>query len=82
MPETFTPAEANSALAEARANAQQTLAPTVSCGEQLEELGVRVKDLDLGILDVPGHRAGSVTELSRHAGDEGYTGRKPIGREE
>lgn len=61
---------------------------TIACVEKLEELGVTVKDLDLGLLDFPAHRGGLAVELCWHVGEdavefwhevgEGYAGRKPI----
>ncbi len=60
----------------------------IACVEKLEELGVRVKDLDLGLLDFPAWRDGVEVELCWHVGEEavrywhglgeGYAGRKPI----
>jgi hypothetical protein len=60
----------------------------LACVEKLEELGVTVKDLDLGLLDFPARRAGVDVELCWHVGEdavefwhgigEGYAGRKPI----
>ena len=60
----------------------------VACVERLEELGVVLKDLDLGLLDFPSEREGEVVLLCWHVGedevafwhglDEGYAGRKPI----
>ncbi len=60
----------------------------IACVEKLEELGVRVKDLDLGLLDFPAQRDGLEVELCWHVGEdavrywhglgEGYAGRKPI----
>lgn len=60
----------------------------IACVERLEELGVAVKDLDLGLLDFPAERDGSEVLLCWHVGedsvafwhgvDEGYAGRKPI----
>ena len=56
--------------------------------DELEELGVVVKDLDLGLLDFPALREGDEVELCWHVGEdsveywhrigEGYAGRKPI----
>jgi len=56
--------------------------------DKLEELGVTVKDLDLGLLDFPAERHGLEVELCWHVGEdavefwhevgEGYAGRKPI----
>jgi hypothetical protein len=60
----------------------------IACVEKLEELGVSVKDLDLGLLDFPALLDGRVVELCWHVGEEavafwhevgeGYAGRKPI----
>jgi hypothetical protein len=59
-----------------------------ACLERLEELGVTVKDLDLGLLDFPAERDGVRVLLCWHVGEdsvdywhgleEGYAGRKPI----
>jgi hypothetical protein len=59
-----------------------------ACLERLEELGVAVKDLDLGLLDFPAERDGVRVLLCWHVGEdsvdywhgleEGYAGRKPI----
>ena len=56
--------------------------------EQLQELGVQVKDLDLGLLDFPSEREGEVVLLCWQVGeddigywhglDEGFAGRKPL----
>ena len=60
----------------------------IACVEKLEELGVVIKDLDLGLLDFPAERDGDEVLLCWHVGedevafwhglDEGYAGRKPI----
>ena len=60
----------------------------VACVERLEELGVQIKDLDLGLLDFPARRDGEDVLLCWHVGedavgawhglDEGFAGRKPI----
>ena len=60
----------------------------VACVERLDELGVVVKDLDLGLLDFPALRDGEEVELCWHVGEdavaywhgigEGFAGRKPI----
>ncbi len=60
----------------------------IACVERLEDLGVRLKDLDLGLLDFPSERAGDEVLLCWHVGEEsvafwhgledGYAGRKPI----
>jgi len=60
----------------------------IACVERLEELGVVVKDLDLGLLDFPARHDGRDVLLCWHVGEdfvefwhgleEGYAGRKPI----
>src|SRR3954454_17047661 len=60
----------------------------IACVQRLEELGVEVKDLDLGLLDFPSERDGRAVLLCWHVGEEsvafwhgledGYAGRKPI----
>ena len=60
----------------------------VACVERLDELGVTLKDLDLGLLDFPSERDGEDVLLCWHVGEEsvlswhgleeGYAGRKPI----
>ena len=60
----------------------------VACVERLEELGVLLKDLDLGLLDFPSERDGEQVLLCWHVGEEtvstwhglaeGFAGRKPI----
>ena len=131
MPETFTPAEANSALDEVRPVAERLVAlrermrelehsqgelalaidgngggyaatdlsaaeselsgladDAIACVERLDDLGVTVKDIDLGLLDFPALYDGREVELCWHVGEtevafwheigEGYAGRKPI----
>ena len=56
--------------------------------DELQELGVQVKDLDLGLVDFPSERAGEVVLLCWRVGedeigywhgmDEGFAGRKPL----
>lgn len=60
----------------------------IACVERLEDLGVVVKDLDLGLLDFPARRGSSEVLLCWHVGEDaveywhsledGYAGRKPI----
>jgi hypothetical protein len=60
----------------------------LACVERLEELGVVLKDLDLGLLDFPAERDGDEVLLcwkvgedavtTWHGLEEGYAGRKPI----
>ena len=102
MPErTFTPEEANAALAEVRPlvermvaarevllDAQRRQAELVAVVDELQGLGVQVKDLDRGLVDFPClHRGGEVLlcwELGEdevafwHGLEEGYAGRKPL----
>lgn len=59
-----------------------------ACIDRLDELGVALKDPDLGLLDFPARREGEDVELCWHVGEEavgfwhrigeGYAGRKPI----
>ena len=59
-----------------------------ACRERLDELGVVVKDPDIGLLDFPAVRDGEDVELCWHVGEEavafwhrigeGYAGRRPI----
>ena len=56
--------------------------------DELQELGVQVKDLDLGLLDFPSELEGDVVLLCWRVGedeigywhgvDEGFAGRKPL----
>jgi hypothetical protein len=60
----------------------------LACVDKLEELGVVLKDVDLGLLDFPSEREGEAVLLCWHVGEdsvtswhgleEGYAGRKPI----
>jgi hypothetical protein len=60
----------------------------LACVDRLEELGVVLKDLDLGLLDFRSEREGEEVLLCWHVGEdsvtwwhgleEGYAGRKPI----
>jgi hypothetical protein len=79
---------AASDLNEAQSELSGLTDAAIACVEKLEELGVTVKDLDLGLLDFPGLRDGNEVELCWHVGEpavgfwhevgEGYAGRKPI----
>ena len=70
------------------AEVQQAGTELVAVLEELERLGVQVKDLDRGLVDFPCvHRGGIVMlcwELGEdevafwHGADEGYAGRKPL----
>ena len=70
------------------AEAQQTSAELVAVVEELQGLGVQVKDLDRGLVDFPCLHRGRVVllcwELGEdevafwHGADEGFAGRKPL----
>lgn len=80
----YTATDLNAAQSELGGLADATLA----CVDKLEELGVVLKDIDLGLLDFPSKREGEEVLLcwqvgegsvvSWHGLDEGYAGRKPI----
>jgi hypothetical protein len=75
-------------VAAAAAEVQQSTAELVAVLEELERLGVQVKDLDRGLVDFPCVHRGRVVllcwELGEdevafwHGADEGYAGRKPL----
>jgi hypothetical protein len=75
-------------VAAAAAEVQQSTEQLVSVLEELERLGVQVKDLDRGLVDFPCLHRGRVVllcwELGEdevafwHGADEGYAGRKPL----
>jgi hypothetical protein len=79
---------AASDLNTAQAELHQLAEQVGACVEELDTLGVSVKDLDLALLDFPSVRDGEEVELCWHAGEEtvgfwhrigeGYAGRKPI----
>ena len=70
------------------AEVQQASAELVAVLEELERLGVQVKDLDRGLVDFPCLHRGRVVllcwELGEdevafwHGADEGFAGRKPL----
>jgi len=72
----------------ARAELEELAEQVANAVRELGALGVVVKDLDLGLLDFPGLRAGEEVELCWQVGEEaveywhpleaGYRGRKPI----
>ena len=77
------------AVAESRtAEFTATLRELEGCVNALDDLGVQVKDLDIGLLDFPGLREGEPVLLCWKVGedavewwhrvDAGYAGRKPI----
>jgi hypothetical protein len=75
-------------VAAVAAEVQQATAELVAVLEELERLGVQVKDLDRGLVDFPCEHRGRVVllcwELGEdevafwHGADEGYAGRKPL----
>jgi hypothetical protein len=75
-------------LNDAQAELEGLAEAAVACVDRLEELGVQVKDVDLGLVDFPARREGEDVLLCWHAGEdavefwhdlaEGYGGRKPI----
>jgi hypothetical protein len=75
-------------LREAQDELRGLAAAATACLERLDELGVTIKDPDLGLLDFPALRDGEEVELCWHVGEEavgfwhrigeGYAGRKPI----
>jgi hypothetical protein len=79
---------AASDLNAAQAELEQLSERAGGCVAELEELGVTVKDLDLGLLDFPALHEGREIELCWHVGEPsvaywhelgaGYAGRKPI----
>lgn len=79
---------AASDLNAAQAELGQLAEQASQCVAQLDELGVVVKDLDLGLLDFPALRDGEEVELCWQVGepavahwhplDAGFAGRKPI----
>jgi hypothetical protein len=79
---------AASDLNAAQAELEQLNEEAATMVNELEELGVVVKDLDLGLLDFPALREGEEVELCWRVGEdsveywhrigEGFAGRKPI----
>ncbi len=79
---------AASDLNAAQAELEQLAERAAGCVAELEELGVVLKDPDLGLLDFPALRDGEEVELCWHVGEPaveqwhglgaGYAGRKPI----
>ena len=70
------------------AEVQEASAELVAAVEELQDLGVQVKDLDRGLVDFPCEHRGRVVllcwELGEdevafwHGADEGFAGRKPL----
>ena len=79
-------------LNEAQSELLSLAEAAAACVDRLEEIGVVLKDLDLGLLDFPALRDGEEVELCWRAGEdtvstwhrigEGFAGRKPIDRDE
>ncbi len=75
-------------LTMAQEELEQLAGEAAACVSELEEAGVVVKDLDLGLLDFPALRHGEEVELCWRVGEDdvewwhelgaGYRGRKPI----
>jgi hypothetical protein len=75
-------------VAAAAAHVQQATAELVAVLDELERLGVQVKDLDRGLVDFPCVHRGRVVLLCWELGedevaywhdtDEGYAGRRPL----
>ena len=75
-------------VAAAAVEVQQATAELLAVLEELERLGVQVKDLDRGLVDFPCLHRGRVVllcwELGEdevafwHSSDEGFAGRKPL----
>lgn len=75
-------------VAEAATRVAEEAAALSSLVEEIQEHGVQVKDLDLGLVDFPAIRDGDVVLLCWrlgeeeiafwHGTDEGYAGRKPL----
>ena len=75
-------------VAAAAVEVQQATAELLAVLEELERLGVQVKDLDRGLVDFPCLHRGRVVllcwELSEdevaywHGADEGFAGRRPL----
>lgn len=79
---------AASDLKAAQSELEQLAELAAAAVRELDDLGVVVKDLDLGLLDFPGLRDGEEVELCWQVGEDavtywhpleaGYRGRKPI----
>lgn len=75
-------------VAEAATRVAEEAAALSTLVEEIQEHGVQVKDLDLGLVDFPAIRDGEVVLLCWrlgeeeiafwHGTDEGYAGRKPL----
>ncbi len=79
-----------SAIGEAQRQLEATSAGLVSAAREIESTGCVLRDLEMGLVDFPFRirtgavflcwRVGEPAVLFWHGTDEGYAGRKPIGR--
>jgi len=79
-----------SAIGEAQRQLEAASAGLVSGAREIESTGCVLRDLDMGLVDFPFRirtgavllcwRVGEPAILFWHGADEGYAGRKPIGR--
>lgn len=79
-----------SAIGEAQRQLEATSARLGSAAREIESIGCVLRDLDMGLVDFPFRigagavflcwRVGEPAILFWHGADEGYAGRKPIGR--
>jgi len=77
-------------FSEADEELERAAASLAFCIERIQAAGVLIKDLDRGLLDFPAFREGEEILLCWHVGedeirywhglDEGFAGRKPLGR--
>jgi hypothetical protein len=75
-------------LGEARARVEQEAGAVARCAEEIQTLGVLVKDLDQGLLDFPARRGdediylcwrvGEPAVAFWHGVDDGFAGRRPL----
>ena len=75
-------------LAEARSELESLAKVASACADRLDELGVILKDPDVGLLDFVSEREGEIVLLCWHVGEDevawwhspqdGFAGRKPI----
>jgi hypothetical protein len=75
-------------LAEARSELESLARVASACADRLDELGVILKDPDVGLLDFVSERDGEIVLLCWHVGEDevawwhspqdGFAGRKPV----
>lgn len=78
-------------IEELEREARQLTEKLIEAGNELSELGVELKGIDLGLVDFPTLRNGQLVYLCWHYGEDrieywhpletGYAGRQPIGRD-